>query len=159
MINPAIYRYCKYQERCHSEVRSKLIELEIYGAALEEQIALLIEANTINEERYARAYVRGHFRIKRWGRKKIVQQLKIKKVSDYCIKKGLSEIDGAEYIDTLQKICAKKVAELAKERNIFIRKAKLQRFLLQKGYEQDLIKDAIDTLYNNFSINNKYTIN
>lgn len=149
MINPAIFRYCKYQERCHSEVRTKLIELEIYGDALEEQIALLIADNVINEERYARAFARGHFRMKQWGRKKIVQQLKLKKVSDYCIKKGLSEIDNEEYIKVLYKIASKKVPELRKERNIFAKKAKMQRFLLQKGYEQDIVAEVIKELLDN----------
>lgn len=143
MINPAIHRYCKYQERCHSEVRSKLIELEIYGEALEVQIALLIADNIINEERYARAFARGHFRMKQWGRNKIVQQLKLKKVSDYCIKKGLTEIDEEEYIKVLEKIAAKKALELRKERNIFSKKAKMYRFLLQKGYENDLVAKVI----------------
>lgn len=146
MINPAILHYCKYQERCHSEVRTKLIELEIYGDALEEQIALLIADNVINEERYARAFARGHFRMKQWGRKKIIQQLKLKKVSDYCIKKGLTEIEEEEYIKVLYKIATKKVAELRKERNIFTKKAKMYRFLLQRGFEQDLVAEAIEDL-------------
>lgn len=149
MINPAILRYCKYQERCHSEVRTKLIELEIYGHALEEQIAMLIADNIINEERYARAYARGHFRLKQWGRKKIIQQLKLKKVSDYCIKKALSEINGEEYFFTLSKIAAKKALELASERNIFTKKAKLSRFLLQRGFEQDLVNDTIKSIWSN----------
>ena len=146
MINPAILHYCKYQERCHSEVRTKLIELEIYGDALEEQIALLIAYNIINVEHYARAFARGHFRMKQWGRKKIIQQLKLKKVSDYCIKKGLTEIEEEEYIKVLYKIATKKVAELRKERNIFTKKAKMYRFLLQRGFEQDLVAEAIEDL-------------
>ncbi|GAA4465083.1 hypothetical protein GCM10023093_16670 [Nemorincola caseinilytica] len=146
MIEPAILHYCKYQERCHSEVRNKLFELGMYSAAVGEQIALLVEAGVLNEERFARAFARGRWRLKQWGRNKIKQQLRLKKVSEYCIKKGLSEIDDEEYAEVIMKIAAKKASELAKERSILSKKAKLSRFLLQRGYEQDIVSECIKSL-------------
>jgi regulatory protein len=99
MIEPAILHYCKYQERCHSEVRNKLYELGLLAPGVESQLSEIIEAGVLNEERFAKAYARGKWRMLKWGRNKIAQNLKQKKVSDYCIKKGLAEIDGEEYID------------------------------------------------------------
>ncbi len=144
MIDPAILHYCKYQERCHSEVRNKLYELGFGKTDVEYQISELISAGVLNEERFARAFARGKWRLLKWGRVKITQHLKAKKVSDYCIKKGLSEIDGDEYEAILLKIAEKKAEELKKERNIRAKMAKMQRFLLQKGYEQDLVKYALE---------------
>jgi regulatory protein len=139
----AIQHYCAYQERCHSEVRNKLLELNFRGIELEEAIASLIADNFLNEERFARSYTRGKFRIKQWGRRKIVAELKKKKVSDYCIKKGLQEIDEHEYGNTLKSLSEKKVAELKSEKNIWIRKQKVQRYLIQKGYEPDMISEIL----------------
>jgi len=144
MIDPAILHYCKYQERCHSEVRTKLYELGFGKTDVEYQISELISAGVLNEERFARAFARGKWRLLKWGRVKITQQLKAKKVSDFCIKKGLSEIDGEEYEAILLKIAEKKAEELEKERNIRAKMAKMQRFLLQKGYERDLVKYALE---------------
>jgi regulatory protein len=140
----AIQYYCAYQERCHSEVRSKLLELGFRSNELEEAIASLIADNFLSEERYAQQYCGGKFRVNKWGRKKIIQELKRKKVSDYCIKMGLKEIDTQEYWETLQQLATKKASEInAKEKNIWIRKQKLQRYLIQKGYESDLINDIM----------------
>lgn len=139
----AIEYYCAYQERCHSEVRNKLLELNFRGNDLEEAIASLIDGNFLNEERFARSYTRGKFRIKQWGRRKITNELKKKKVSEYCIRKGLTEIDDQEYEETLKALMDKKVSELKSEKNIWIRKQKVQRYLLQKGYEPDLISELL----------------
>jgi regulatory protein len=139
----AIEHYCAYQERCHSEVRNKLLELHFRGAELEEAIASLIDGNFLNEERFARSYTRGKFRIKQWGRRKIINELKKKKVSEFCIRKGLTEIDGTAYEETLKALMDKKVSELKGEKNIWIRKQKVQRYLLQKGYEPDLISELL----------------
>jgi regulatory protein len=81
-------RYCAYQERCHSEVRSKLLEIGMRGTELEEVIAMLIQEGFLNEERFARLYARSKFRQVQWGRVKIELALKQKQVSDYCIRKG-----------------------------------------------------------------------
>lgn len=138
----AIRHYCAYQERCHSEVRSKLLSLECYGEELEEAISTLIEEDFLNEERFAAAYARGKFRMNKWGRSRIMQQLKLKKVSDYCIRKGMAQIDEVEYMDTLQQLMEKKISSLSAEKNEWVRKQKVQHYLQQKGYEPELIREA-----------------
>ncbi|OSZ82540.1 hypothetical protein CAP35_04525 [Chitinophagaceae bacterium IBVUCB1] len=145
----SIYRYCNYQLRSHQEARNKLYELGCKTQEVEELIAELIEKGLLNEEAYARAIARGKFRMKQWGRVKIVQQLKLQKVSDYNIKKALTEIDGDEYYATLQKLAAKKWAELKSEKQPPIRKNKTYRYLAQKGYEGGLISDVLKELSEN----------
>ena len=143
MLSPQIVHYCKYQERCHSEIRNKLYELGFTSVSVEEQISLLIQADLLNEERFARAYARGKWRMKQWGKQKIVHQLRLKKISEYCIRKGLTEIDGVEYDTVLEELATKKATELRSEKNIFTKKGKMYRYLTQKGFENDLIQQVI----------------
>ena len=146
MINPAILHYCKYQQRCHMEVRNKLYELGCRTDEVEYQISLLIGNGVLNEEKFARDYARGKFRMKQWGREKIKQQLKLRKISDYCIKKAMTEIDGDEYEKILLKLATKKAEEVKSDRSLPSRKAKIYRYLLQKGYERDMVADVINAL-------------
>lgn len=141
-----IRNYCAYQDRCHSEVKSKLIELSVYGHDLEEVISQLISEDFLNEERFARSFVRGKFKIKNWGKTKIIQHLKAKYISEYCIKKGLSEIDEEEYFAIFEKYFEKKKAELSSEKNIWIKKKKILNYLLQRGFESHLIYEKLKTL-------------
>ena len=148
-IKAAILHYCKYQERCHSEVRNKLYELGLSTSEVDQQLSQLIETGVLNEERFAKAYAGGKFRMKQWGREKIKQQLRLKKISDYCIKKALTEIPPDDYENTLNKIAFKKAEENKKDKSILSRKSKLYRYLVQKGYERDLVTDVINSLYGN----------
>ena len=145
-LKAAILHYCKYQERCHAEVRNKLYELGFNTAEVESQIAGLVETGVLNEERYARAFAGGRFRMKQWGKEKIRQHLKLHKISDYCIRKAMTEIDPADYEATLQKLALKKLTEIKGDRSVLSRKSKLYRYLVQKGYERDLVIDVIKSL-------------
>src|SRR4029079_6902803 len=102
-------------------------------------MAQLIEENYLNEERFAKQYAGGKFRMNQWGRIKIKHALQQKKVSEYSIKKALKEIGEADYKKTLQKLAAQKLKTLKGETNIFAKKKKLQDYLLQKGYEAELV--------------------
>ena len=134
--------WCAYQERCQQEARDKLYDYGLKTDDVENIIAQLVNENFINEERFAIAFAGGKFRIKKWGRVKIKQELKAKRVSDYCIKKGLAVIDGTEYINTLKKVLALKAKSIT-EKNFLKKKQKLVRHALSKGYEQDLIFDVL----------------
>lgn len=134
--------YCVYQDRCHKEVRTKLLEIGIYGEALERIIVALIEDNFLNEERFAQSFVRGKFRIKKWGRKRILQELKFRKISAYCIKKGMQEIDEVAYQSTLYDLLEKKNKTL-KETDLYKRRTKVAQYLIQKGYESGLVWAAV----------------
>jgi len=143
-----IKSYCAYQERSHQQVRYKLIELEVYGDDLEEMISVLIAENFLNEERYARSIARGKFKIKQWGRQKINYALKQEKVSAYCIRQAMTEIDEDEYLKTLDRLADKKLSTLKSEKNKFIKMTKLRNYLMQKGYESEYIRDILQQKLN-----------
>ncbi len=140
---PKLKQYCAYQERCHSEVKEKLYSYGVFRNDAEEIISKLIEENYLNEERFAIHFAGGKFRIKQWGKVKIKYELKQKAVSEYCIKKALKAIDDAEYKKVLYKLAALKLKTLKGEKNIFIKKRKLQDHLLQKGFETDLVRSVV----------------
>ncbi|MDQ2719238.1 MAG: RecX family transcriptional regulator [Bacteroidota bacterium] len=143
---PKIKQYCAYQERCHSETRDKLYSFGLNKKEVEEIISILITENYLNEERFAILFAGGKFRMKSWGKVKIKHALKFKQVTDYCIKKALKEIDDKQYKKTFQKIAEQKLKTLQSEKNIFIRKRKLQDFLLQKGFENEMVKEAVNNI-------------
>ncbi len=143
-----LQKYCAYQDRCHQEVRNKLLELGMYGHDLEVIITELIEEKFLNEERFARSYARGKFRIKHWGKTKIKLELKRKNVSAYCIKKGLSEIDDDDYIAALQKVITKKQAT-TKAKNTYELKNKLALHAIRRGFESALAWEFINELIEN----------
>jgi regulatory protein len=134
--------WCDRQERHHKEVIKKLSSWGYYGDPAQEMLADLISQNYVNEERFARAYCSGKFRIKKWGRQKIKANLKGLGISDYCMKKGLSEIDPEEYAATIQQLIKRKTRDY-KGLNDFQRKGKVAGFLQRKGYESDMVWDAI----------------
>jgi len=133
--------YCGYQERNHSEVKEKLYSFGLWKKDVEEIISTLIEENYLNEERYAIAFAGGKFRMKHWGRTKIKYELQQKNISAYCIKKAIKEINDEDYQKTFSKLAAERWASLKSEKNIFIKKRKTQDYLLQKGFEYEMIND------------------
>ena len=139
-----IKQFCAYQERCHSEVQDKLYSYRLTGPEVGETISKLVEENYLNEERFAIQFAGGKFRVKQWGRVKIKYELKLRRVSEYCIRKGLAAIDNSAYEGTLQKLATQKLKLLKGEKNIFIKKRKLQDFLLSKGFETALIRNYLD---------------
>lgn len=135
--------YCGYQERCHQEVQQKLYNLGVWKKDHDELIAALIEEDYLNEERFAIAFAGGKWRMKQWGRVKIKYELKQKQVSDYSIKKAMKEVPEEEYLQTLKELADEKYAALKAEQYL-VRKKKTMDYLLQKGYEMDLIRKAME---------------
>lgn len=143
----SILHYCYYQERCHKEVRNKLYEMGCRKDEVEELISEMIQADVLNEERYAKAIAGGKFRMNKWGKKKILYLLQQNQISDYCIKKGLAEIDDHEYYTTILNLIEKKLPDY-KSKSQYITKNKLIKYLLGKGYEYNLIQQAINETLN-----------
>jgi regulatory protein len=140
-----IYRYCAYQERCHQEVKSKLYELGLRTSEVDELMVHLIEEGFLNEERFAKAYAGGKFRMNHWGKIKIVQGLEQRGISAYCIKAGLKEIEPADYRKTLLKILSEKAKQL-NEKNRFVKRNKVAQHAIQKGFEPDLVWGVVKDL-------------
>lgn len=136
--------YCTYQERSPKEVRQRLREWELLEDEIEEIVQELIAQNYLNEARFARAFAGGKFRVKKWGRLKIRQEMKLRGLSNELVKIGLSEIDGDEYETVLRELIEKKHKTLRGE-PIEI-KQKLVRFALSRGFESDMVWDILNTI-------------
>jgi len=134
--------YCAYQERSQFEIRNKLYEWGLHQKDVEEIISELIEQNFLNEERFALAYSLGKFRIKGWGKIKIRQGLKLKRIPDKLIIKSLKAIDDDDYLSTLKKILEKK-SKILSEKEPFKLRYLLTRFAASKGFELDMITDLL----------------
>ena len=137
--------YCAYQERSQQQVRDKLYDYGLHHDEVEEVLTELIMEGFINEERFARAFIGGKFRMKKWGRQKILQGLRPHKISDYCIKKGMEEIDPDAYWEALLGHASKKYEQL-KGNSAYVIKGKLTQYLYGKGFEADLIREAVDQI-------------
>ena len=137
--------YCIYQDRCHQEVERKMTEYQLIPEAKEKILLHLMQHNFLNEERFSRSFARGKFRIKNWGKQRIVRELKNKNISNYNIKSALKEINEDEYLQTIYRITENRNNSIT-EKNIYKRKKKLQDFLLRKGYEYDLIFKTVNAV-------------
>ncbi len=140
-----MYRYCAYQERSQYDVMTKLREMSVSHSLTEQVLNHLREENFINDERFAKAFVRGKFNYKSWGRNKIRFELKKKQIPDFLIEKGMNEIDEEEYRQMLFRILRKKNT-MIREKDIRKRREKLVNFARSKGYEQGLIWQLIQEM-------------
>jgi len=147
-INIAIERiknYCALQDRCQWDVLQKLREWGLQQATKDHILEILITDKFIDEERFSTSFCRGKFRIKNWGKRKIINELKRKQISSICINTGLKEIDEKEYNLVLEKLFYQKESSI-KDKNQFVRKTKIANFLIQRGFENNLVWDKIREL-------------
>jgi len=138
-----IRKYCAYQERCPNDVWQKLREWQIEKGKAKQLLKTLVSEGYINEERFAKAFVRGKFKIKSWGIVKITHELRKKNISESCIAQALKEIDTELYKGTLNKLAQQYLAK-HKTETAFVQKQKLFRYLLSKGYQGDEIRDFMN---------------
>lgn len=138
-------RYCAYQDRCHQEVRQKLREMKMIPEAIDHIMTYLIEHDFLNEQRFADSFTRGKFRIKNWGKKRIVRELKQREISPFIIKKSLKQITDQEYHKTLDDLAKKRLQTLS-HRTQLEKKQKLASYLLYRGWENELVYDKIREL-------------
>ena len=138
-------QYCAYQERCHSEVLQKLKKMHMIPQAIDLIVVHLLDHNFLNEERFAKAFVRGKFRIKKWGKYRITQELKRKDITKNLITSALKDISDTEYSNTFHELAEKKAATI-KERNPQKKKKKLADYLLYRGWESHLVYDKVNQL-------------
>ena len=137
--------YCAYQDRCHKEVNQKLRDMGMIPLAIDEIIGHLIQENYLNEERFAKSFARGKFKIKKWGKKRIINELKQRDITKYNITTALKEIDDEEYIRTLDILAKKRLRQIS-EINIQKRKKKLADYLLYRGWESHLVYGKLQEL-------------
>jgi regulatory protein len=135
-------KYCAYQERTQQEVRNKLYALGLFRDEVEDVLTDLITENYINEERYAKAFAGGKFRIKNWGKRKIIYALKQKNISVYCIERAIEEISDEEYQEKIYKLIDSKLSFLSGEE--YVIKNKIAQYLIGKGFESELVWAAVN---------------
>lgn len=137
-----ICKYCAYQERSHKEVRNKLFSYGLFPSEVEEALTRLITDGFLNEERFAKAFAGGKFRMKKWGRNKIAHALQTHGVTPRCIQRGLREIDDPAYLKTLKALLRSKLSRVA-QADLFKKRFKAAQFAIGKGYEPELVWELI----------------
>ena len=138
--------YCAYQDRCHKEVAQKLKEMRMISQASEQIIIALIEGDFLNEERFSMAFVRGKFKIKKWGRRRLASELKQRNISKFLIQKALGQISERDYKATFEALVHKK-AESITGGSIAKKRKKLADYLLYRGWEAHLVYDKINQIF------------
>lgn len=145
--------YCAYQERCHKEVKLKLKDMRMIPEAIDQIIFHLLQHDFLNETRYAQAYARGKFRIKKWGKIRIVRELKFREISQYNITLALKEISDADYLRTLDELSEKRISQISSTlpadktgENFQKKRKKLADYLLYRGWESNLVYEKVKEL-------------
>ena len=131
-------QFCAYQERCHKDVVQKLYDLRANKEEIDQIVVRLIEYNFLNEERFARSFARGKHSIKKYGKVRIINELKFRNISAYNIKKAMEEISDEIYQNTFAEL-SDRAWHSIQEKNSLKKKKKFCDFLLRKGYESDLV--------------------
>ena len=137
--------YCAYQERCHKEVIAKLKTLGMIPSVIDKIISELIKANYLNETRFTQSFVRGKFRIKKWGKNRILQELKVREISSFNIKLGMKEISDDNYQKTFYELFEKRRREV-KQLTKTEQKKKIFSYMSYRGWENSKIYDALRDL-------------
>ena len=135
--------YCAYQERCISEVKTKMYSLKIPTLHYPSLIESLISNQFLDEERYGRAFMRSMVNFKKDGLEKIRFGLMNKGIKDAVIKLVFEELDGETYASNLNSLIEKKWTSLLLKNEKQEAKAKLIRYLLGKGYKYDEFKGLL----------------
>jgi len=141
-IKQKMVNYCVYQDRCHQEVEQKMRDFLLVPEAKDEILLYLMRENYLNEERFARSYIRGKFYIKSWGRIKIKNHLKFKGVPEKLINKSFDEIDEDDYERTLQKLWHDYYSRQGGTQ-VYQKKSKTIKYLLGKGFEYENIQEVM----------------
>jgi regulatory protein len=137
--------YCAYQERCHKEVVSKLREMKMIPEAIDVIVVHLLDHNFLNETRFAETYARGKFRVKKWGKRRIEKELKMRQISAYNIKKGLAQISDGDYFETFDVLALKRLNAIT-EKNTYKKRKKLADYLLYRGWDSAMVYEKVKEL-------------
>ena len=134
---------CSKSEHCLYQIKEKLREWNVSADDYSYIPYYLEKEKYIDQTRFARAYCHDKFCYDRWGRVKIRQMLRHYQLSDEDIAEGMSTISEDDYRQTLQDLLLAKNRTL-RDTDIYLRKAKLMRHLLYKGFEPNLVSNAVE---------------
>ncbi len=142
-----IQKICSQQEKCIQDAKRKLDSWKINDAAVRKILRLLVEGKFIDENRYARSFANDKFKFNKWGKVKITYALHQKKIDDRFINKAIEEIEEEDYKETVIALLKKKRMSL-RGNDMFNLRNKLIKFALSKGFEYDLILQAVQVVIN-----------
>ena len=140
-----LVRYCAYQERCASEIRKKLTDLEVESNLWDEYFDYLAEEGYWNEARFVEIFCRSKFSLKSWGKFKIKSELLKKGISEKLILPEIEKLDGEDYKLRLKELLTKKMNSLKGKSPLEI-KQKTYRYGLSKGFSSEEILKLIGDL-------------
>ena len=135
---------CSGSEHCMSQILEKLSLWGVSDQDASNIMDYLVREKYIDNGRFARAYCHDKFCYNHWGRIKIRQMLRHLRLGDEEIEEGMETIDDEAYLEALNDVLRAKDRTL-REKDIYLRKGKLVRHLLSRGFETDLALDAVDT--------------
>ena len=138
-------KYCAYQDRCINDLNKQYDKYKLAETLRKKITQRMISEGFINEERYVRSYVYGKLRNNYWGKLKITYALKQKEINNNLIQKVIDEVKESEYTFLISDLIQKKATSV-RETDPYIRKNKIARFLIQKGFESDLVWRSINNL-------------
>ncbi len=138
--------YCAYQDRCHKEVREKLKDMRMIPDAIDQIIYKLLQEKYLDEERFARSFARGKFRTKKWGKSRIIRELKLREISKYNIDLALTEIENEDYHNTFEELALKRLNQLTSEKDKYKKRKKLADYLLYRGWPGDWVYEKAKEL-------------
>ena len=138
---------CSRREYCISDIQQKMSRWEMSQKDKTEVVSQLLADNFIDESRFAEAFVKDKFRFNKWGKNKIIYSLKQKRIADKIIFDALEWISDKDYRILIKELLEAKY-KTQKSENNYIAKSKLLRFMTQRGFEYDLVNEAIDALFN-----------
>ena len=138
-------KYCVLQDKCKWDASQKMQTWKLNKKTQQNILELLIKEKYIDEERYAKSFCRGKFKIKKWGKLKIISALKRKYISVENINIGIKEINKNEYLETLEDLYQKK-KKSTRIINTHIKNKRIAEFLINKGYESNLVWNKIKKL-------------
>jgi regulatory protein len=137
--------YCAIQERCSSDIVTKMKTWRITNENQNKILDILIQEDFINDKRYSKSFCRGKFRIKKWGKVKITNELKRKNINPSTITSSLNEIKDIDYNTELDTQFNKKKQSI-KSSNYYDKKKKIANYLIGKGYESNLVWEKLREL-------------
>lgn len=144
-----IASYCSRAERSEYDVRKKLINWELSAEIVDKIVLLLQKENYLNEERFCRSFIKDKIRFNKWGRNKIVFELRKKKVSDFIIQSGFDDLEEEyDFESSLLKILSVKLPSI-KANNDYEKRVKLYRFAIGRGFPSELIQKCISKILGN----------
>ena len=134
---------CAQAEHCEQEMRDKMKRWEIDAATQDSIIARLVKERYIDNERYARAFVKDKIRYNKWGRRKVQQALWMKRISDDIQQKVFDEIEDKEYLDVLIPLLKQK-RKSTRANSDYELNQKLVRFALSRGFDFGIIRQCME---------------